>query len=160
MFVVTTIDDAGIKNENIQNNYFNGTFRYTSASTTTPSSGGSGGGAYTVQPNQDEFSRGWAEVKGLTNLTLDRALIPIHYIIFEVDNKARNFNLKIQSILEFPENIPNLKYPVYSPLKIVATSFDEFNISGATIDFKVEKAWLENRNLQEKDISLYRYAQE
>ncbi len=162
MFIVTSLDDAGNRNlsQNLaqfQDNLANITLTYTNTSSDDESSSSSGGGGITIKYREDEFSRGWSEVEDSLNITIDKDLIPVTLVQFEVIQEARNVQFSIKALDSHPENLPKLSFAAYSFLKITLTSWDSDVFINQNIAFKVNKSWLSENNINNDEIALYRY---
>lgn len=78
-------------------------------------------------------------------------------IIINANNTIRNAEVTIQQI-EKPENITNVSGIPYCYFNITTTNLTAADITNATIEFKVNKTWLNESNVDETTIKLNRYS--
>jgi PGF-pre-PGF domain-containing protein len=81
----------------------------------------------------------------------------ITQIAVSVVREVENVILKIRQLKDKPEEISAPEGIVHAYLEILAEKLSNADISTATITFKVERSWIENQNIDETTITLYRY---
>ncbi|MBI2971929.1 MAG: PGF-pre-PGF domain-containing protein [Candidatus Aenigmarchaeota archaeon] len=74
-----------------------------------------------------------------------------------VVNAVKNIQIIVEKPADKPAEVTNPSETVYHYLKVDKTNFTDSDVSSATIDFQVEKAWLTANNIDESTVALNRY---
>ncbi len=142
----------------------NGTFTVTTTPTPASLTGGSGGGGGYVPTTPTPTEKPPAVEKAVKTISSIEAGKPesvtfdglnVHKISIEVDKNVSDVNVMIEKV-EKPEEITDALGIVYAYYNITATNLTDVNVT-ATIEFKVNKSWMTNENVDEATIKLYRY---
>lgn len=81
----------------------------------------------------------------------------ITMIIINANNTIRNAEVTIQQI-EKPANVTNVSGIPYRYFNVTTTNLTAMDITNATIEFKVNKTWINESNIDETTIKLNRYS--
>lgn len=95
------------------------------------------------------------EAGGNASLTFEET--GITRIIINANNTIRNAEVTIHQI-EKPANITNVSGISYRYFNITTTNLTAADITNATIEFKVNKTWINESNIDETTIKLNRYS--
>ena len=110
----------------------------------------SGGGGPTPTPAPVQIEAG-----GNESLTFNKT--EITKIVINANNTIRNAEVTIQKI-EKLANITNVSGISYRYFNITTTNLTAADITNATIEFKVNKTWINKSNVDETTIKLNRYS--
>ncbi|MAG15666.1 hypothetical protein CMO88_01250 [Candidatus Woesearchaeota archaeon] len=174
IFVVTSVDDNGNENKSHDNsvsspNILNVTISITSdgsdddsSSSSSGSGGGSGGsGGAAADPNAGvSQSRSWDVIDAGATATfkVTKTGIPITSLKFKVTEKVEDVEITVTKLSKKPSNVKtDYGGKVYNYISIVKPNLKDTAISSATIDFKVEKKWLESNSASSSDVVFLRY---
>ncbi len=127
--------------------------------TLTVSSAGTGDGTTTVsEPKQISTFESIKSGETVTVTIAKADEIGVTEISITVGNDVEDVRVTVQKLAEKPEEvIQEVLGTVYRYLKITAENLDNEDIETATIQFKVEKAWLEENGFDSETILLNRY---
>lgn len=95
------------------------------------------------------------EAGGNASLTFER--IDVTRIIINAANTIRNAEVTIQQI-EKPANTADVSGMAYYYFNVTTTNVTDANMTTATIEFKVNKSWLNASDIDEATIALSRYS--
>lgn len=95
------------------------------------------------------------EAGGNASLTFNKT--EITRIIINANNTIHNAEITIQQI-EKPAKITNVSGVPYRYFNVTTTNLTATNITNATIEFKVNKTWINESNIDEATITLNRYS--
>ncbi|MBI2549290.1 PGF-pre-PGF domain-containing protein [Candidatus Woesearchaeota archaeon] len=132
------------------------------ADSTSPSggSGGSGGGGTTTdEVTEYKESKAWNKVTvgTETTMTIVDEKIGVRKILFTLNRDVSDVTMDVIAYSDRPTKIPAFAGgTIFQYLEIV-TNLVEGDVSSATIDFRVTKAWLSLNNIGYDDVALYRY---
>ncbi|MCK4476701.1 MAG: PGF-pre-PGF domain-containing protein [Methanophagales archaeon] len=122
--------------------------------------GGNGDGdtspTSTITPIKETGKIKLIEAGGNASLTFNKT--EITKIAINANNTIRNAEVTIQQIEKRPENITNVSGMPYCYFNITTTNLTDANITNATIEFKVNKSWLNESDIAEATITLNRYS--
>ncbi len=131
---------------------------FTADVTTTGGGGGGGGGiSQTINP---KTSKQWDEIPAATPsiMKVTNSEIGLTQITITVDNKANNVEITIEKLAGKPASITKtITGQVYKYLELDKTNLEDENVDTVEIEFRVEKSWLTQNNVQENNIVLMRY---
>jgi cobaltochelatase CobN len=95
------------------------------------------------------------EAGGNASLTFNKT--EITRIIINANNTIHNAEITIQQI-EKPENVTNVSGNSYRYFNITTTNLTATNMANATIEFRVNKTWINESDIDETTITLNRYS--
>ena len=118
-------------------------------------SGGSGGGGAT----EVKQSNIWVSIESGKTLTLNIAKedLKVESIEFTTNKDLSNVKLTVTKLASKPESVDAPTGTVARYLEITKEKLENADIASAKIKFKVDKSWLTENNIDEKDVVLLRY---
>lgn len=129
-----------------------------SGSSSTPSPGGTSDSTptRTTPPEQTEEARTieFLEAGGNASLTFNKT--EITRLVITANQTIHAAKVAVEP-LERPLNITNVSGIPYRYFNITATNMSPMDIRLATIEFRVNRTWIADNNIDEATITLYRY---
>ena len=95
------------------------------------------------------------EAGGNASLTFNKA--EITRVVINANSTIRTAEITVEQ-LEKPLNITNVSGIPYCYFNVTTTNLTDTNMTNATIEFKVNKTWINERNMDEATITLNRYS--
>jgi PGF-pre-PGF domain-containing protein len=95
------------------------------------------------------------EVGGNASLTFNKT--EITRVVINANSTIRTAEITVEQ-LEKPLNITNVSGIPYCYFNVTTTNLTDTNMTNATIEFKVNKTWINERNMDEATITLNRYS--
>ncbi len=132
-------------------------------STTTSSTGSSGGGPSTTAPAPTNIvsivSRMWVSVSSgeTATMPITSTSIGLTEVAVTVKNEVASVSIEVSSLKEKPVTTAAAA-EVYQYLEVKPKNLANTDIDKATIKFKVTKSWLAEKGVAEKEVVLYRQA--
>ena len=121
--------------------------------------GGGGGGLMPTSSNKT-FTKSWTKITpgNVTIIKLNRKEIGIHEIQINVINQANNVKITVTKLDGMPASVTHeVTGRIYQYIEIDATNMDDEKIDNATIQFKVEKTWINQNQINKSTVALNRY---
>ncbi len=123
-----------------------------------PSGGGGISPTPTLAPTQVvEVVKEIEPIEAGENASVTFDTLNVTRIRINANNTIRNASIVIQPI-EKPVNITNVPGIPYCYFKITTSNLTDTDITSATIEFKVNKTWINERNIDEATITLNKYS--
>ncbi len=121
------------------------------------SSGGGGGGGGTTSVSDTEATRFYAFISPTVSgqIYVNKPKVAIVKALFKVNKNINNIRITIEKIE--PSEVSVLLEGSYQYNKVTLEGFTDADIEETKITFRVERGWMQENNLQEGDIALYRY---
>ena len=122
--------------------------------------GGGGGGGLISAASNNTFTKSWAIItpQNVTIVKLNKKDIGIHEIQINVINQANNVKITVTKLDEKPASVTHeITGRLYQYLEITPTNIEDNNIKNATVQFKVEKTWVNQNNINKSTVALNRY---
>ena len=117
-------------------------------------------GLITEYPPPIEVSKSLPEIKPEEPVSVKIEKVDVSKIEIKVKNKVTNVNISIQKLPRKPVEIRAIPPgKTYSYFNISAENLEDKDIEKATIQFKVEKFWLDKNNIDVDTIKLNRYSE-
>ncbi|MEW6592335.1 MAG: PGF-pre-PGF domain-containing protein, partial [Candidatus Hadarchaeota archaeon] len=88
---------------------------------------------------------------------LDISATSITQIVVNVSKEVSNIILKVKQLIDKPAQIETPEGTVYTYLEILAEKLNNSDISSALVNFRVEKSWVAQENIDTSTIVLKRY---
>lgn len=134
------------------------------ASSETPSSSGGGtstgtGAAAADKVTEYKESKAWDKISAGTEtvMTIKDENIGVRKVLFTLTRDISDVTMDVIAYSERPTKIPAFTGgTIFQYLEIV-TNLVEGDVSSATLDFRVTKAWFSLNNIGYDDVALYRY---
>ena len=129
-----------------------------SGSVVNNTSGGGGGSSSTSSNIESSVAYSWQELErgSQGSFVINDEKIAITEIDFGIENAVLNSLLTVDSLRFNPEPIAAAA-KVYQYLQLKKEGLGDSDISDIHVQFKVPLFWLNNNNIAEDEISLYRY---
>ena len=74
-----------------------------------------------------------------------------------VENRVENVEVKVKALAEKPPELIKAPGWVYEYLEVLAENLKEEDVENVEFEFKVKKAWVTSRGIDEENIALCRY---
>ena len=144
------------------------TYKATSPSSSpSPNSGGggggggagaSGGGGAAVVTSGTSKSQVWDEIAAGqdTYLTVQKDGIPLVMVVFSLTLPASSAEMKVSVLDTVP--VEASPHSLYKYVSITTKNLPTETISSPEIEFSVEKSWLSQNSVDEKNVALYRFS--
>ncbi|MDP2750458.1 MAG: PGF-pre-PGF domain-containing protein [Nanoarchaeota archaeon] len=113
-----------------------------------------------VSASDDAFSlKNWKIV--LDNrqfaMLLGNSRIAITKILFDVNEKTKDASIKVSKPSKLPDAMDELFKETYQLLSISKKNLNDSDVKSATLKFRVDKTWFDNKRVSPKEIVLARY---
>ncbi|MGV8168567.1 MAG: PGF-pre-PGF domain-containing protein, partial [Candidatus Nanoarchaeia archaeon] len=124
--------------------------------------GGGGGGGSSAASTDSTIKKTFTQVKNSQEETfpLLENTSSIIQIKFTPNKNISNVILSYKKLKQQPTTNKNLTELTYTYFEITTQNLAEADIQNAEIKFKINKTWLQQKNLTTKEIIMYRYNQE
>ncbi|MBI2665611.1 PGF-pre-PGF domain-containing protein, partial [Candidatus Woesearchaeota archaeon] len=119
--------------------------------------GGAGGGIPTGAAGKFAQET-WTSINAGETATVEveNGAIGVTEVSFAVDETTYGAWVKVEKVDSLPSSVSSFGGDVYRNIKISHSNVEKALKGSATIDFKVEKAWLKENNLLQNEVALYR----
>jgi PGF-pre-PGF domain-containing protein len=110
-------------------------------------------------PTETIFSHFWDEItpNESASITIEKEGIELTKIQIKVKNRVNNVEIRIKKLKDKPEGVTKAMGKVYQYVEITSKNIGE-NIERINIDFKVNRTWIKNNNIDPSTIALNRYS--
>jgi len=130
-----------------------------SCSTSSSSSGsGGGGGAATATTNEEKDVHSLSSILPgiMQTINIDKALLSFTKYMFAPKSSASN--VKITTEVVSSQDVPLLEGYVYQYIEISTRGISDDDLSSVTVEFQVNRSWLDENKLNEDTVKLNRYS--
>jgi len=161
-YTVKVCDNAGNCNTTAVYNFTtdasssNGT---SSSSSSSSGGGGGGGGAAANDSVAASTSHGWSSVVAgeTVSMKIKNSKIAFTLLTFKAEKELKSVILEVSALKVKPNDVVKAVDKEYQYLKVDMKNFVDSDISSAIITFTVNKDWLVDNSVNEKEIQLFRY---